>query len=69
MSKKRPNPLDYMFGGPEYLKAKFDDIDEAVVSKKSKATKDIKALLVKYPVIDPAAMGMPKGWQSEPLWQ
>ena len=37
MSKKRPNPLDYTFGGPEYLKAKFDDIDEAVVSKKSKA--------------------------------
>lgn len=45
MSKKRPNPLDYTFGGPEYLKAKFDDIDEAVVSKKSKATKDIKALV------------------------
>ena len=45
MSKKKPNPLDYVFGGPEYLKAKFDDIDEAVVSKKSKATKDIKALV------------------------
>lgn len=45
MSKKKPNPLDYVFGGPEYLKAKFDDIDEAVVSKKSKTTKDIKALV------------------------
>lgn len=31
--------------------------------------KDIKALLAKYPVVDPAAMGFPKGWQSEPLWQ
>lgn len=32
-------------------------------------TKDIKALLSKYPVADPAAMGFPRGWQSEPLWQ
>ncbi len=32
-------------------------------------TKDIKALLTKYPVADPAAMGVPRGWQSEPLWQ
>ena len=31
--------------------------------------KDIKTLLAKYPVVDPAAMGMPRGWQSEPLWQ
>ena len=32
-------------------------------------TKDIKALLSKYPAADPAAMGFPKGWQNEPLWQ
>ncbi len=32
-------------------------------------TKDIKALLAKYPVVDPAAMGMPRGWLEEPLWQ
>lgn len=32
-------------------------------------TTDIKALLSKYPVVDPAAMGFPRGWQSEPLWQ
>jgi len=32
-------------------------------------TQDIKTLLAKYPVVDPAAMGMPRGWQSEPLWQ
>ena len=31
--------------------------------------KDIKALLAKYPVVDPAAMGFPRGWQNEPLWQ
>jgi hypothetical protein len=31
-------------------------------------TKDIKALLVKYPVVDPAAMGFPRGWKNEPLW-
>ena len=32
-------------------------------------TNDIKALLQKYPIVDPAAMGFPKGWQNEPLWQ
>ena len=32
-------------------------------------TKDIKALLTKYPVVDPAAMGFPRGYQNEPLWQ
>ena len=32
-------------------------------------TKDIKALLTKYPVVDPAAMGFPREWKSEPLWQ
>ena len=32
-------------------------------------TKDIKNLLTKYPVVDPAAMGFPHDWQDEPLWQ
>lgn len=32
-------------------------------------TKDFKALLAKYPVVAPITMGMPRGWQSEPLWQ
>ena len=45
MSKKKTNPLDHVFGGPEYLKAKFDDIDKAVVSKTSKVAKDVKALI------------------------
>jgi abortive infection bacteriophage resistance protein len=31
--------------------------------------KDIKALLKKYPVVAPAAMGFPRGYQNEPLWQ
>ena len=29
---------------------------------------DLKALLVKYPTADPAAMGFPQGWRQEPLW-
>ena len=45
MSRKKPNPLDYPFGSPEYLKAKFDDIDEAVVSKNAKVAKLVKALV------------------------
>ena len=31
--------------------------------------KDIKMLLAKYPVVNPAAMGCPRGWQDELLWQ
>ena len=30
---------------------------------------DFKALLQKYPTVDAAAMGFPKGWRQEPLWQ
>lgn len=29
----------------------------------------IDALLAEYPDIDVAAMGFPRGWESEPLWQ
>lgn len=39
------------------------------INPTSTFTSDIKALLAKYPVVDPAAMGFPRGWQSEPLWQ
>jgi len=28
-----------------------------------------KALVAKYPTVDPAAMGCPQGWQQEPLWK
>jgi hypothetical protein len=31
--------------------------------KKNTFTSDIKALLAKYPTVDPAAMGCPQGWQ------
>ena len=30
---------------------------------------DIKALLQKYPSVDATAMGFPKSWRQEPLWQ
>ena len=30
---------------------------------------DIKALVTKYPVVDPMAMGFQRDWQNEPLWQ
>lgn len=30
---------------------------------------DLKALLEKYPTVNPIAMGFPQGWQEEPLWQ
>ena len=29
----------------------------------------INALLADYPAIDTAAMGFPRGWENEPLWQ
>ena len=32
-------------------------------------TSDIKALLAKYPSVDPTAMGFVKDWQNEPLWK
>ena len=30
---------------------------------------NLKALLAKYPTVDVAAMGFPKDWRQEPLWQ
>lgn len=30
---------------------------------------NFKSLLTKYPIVDPAAMGMPQGWSEEPLWK
>ena len=32
-------------------------------------TTDIKTLLTRYPMVDPAAMGFITDWQNEPLWQ
>ena len=30
---------------------------------------ELKSLLVSYPQVDPAAMGFPENWISEPLWR
>ena len=30
---------------------------------------ELKSLLVSYPQVDPAAMGFPDNWISEPLWR
>ena len=30
---------------------------------------EFKSLLTKYPSVQPAMMGFPRGWESEPLWQ
>lgn len=32
-------------------------------------SEDLKQLLKKYPSVDDAAMGFPKGWRKEPLWK
>lgn len=45
MSKKQTNPYNYVFGSPEYLVAKFDDISKATISTRSKTAKEIKALV------------------------
>ena len=49
----------------------FNAIFQIEITTRSKMIliKDIKELLAKYPVVDPAAMGCPRGWQNEPLWQ
>ena len=39
------------------------------INSQNTFARDFKALLSKYPAVDPAAMGCPKGWQNEPLWQ
>jgi len=44
-NKKKTNPLDYVFGSPEYLKTKFDDVDEVKVSTRSRVAKDARLLV------------------------
>ena len=39
------------------------------IDSQSTFVADFKALLQKYPTVDAAAMGFPKGWRQEPLWQ
>ena len=40
-----------------------------VVNPHNTFVHDFKQLLANYPMVDPAAMGFPRGWQNEPLWQ
>lgn len=38
------------------------------IDPKNSFVSDFKSLLDKYPIVDPAAMGAPRGWRNEPLW-
>lgn len=38
------------------------------IDGKNTFARDIKRLILKFPIIDVAAMGFPKGWKNEPLW-
>ena len=40
-----------------------------IISPNNDMKSKIDALLENYPAIDTAAMGFPRGWESEPLWQ
>jgi len=40
-----------------------------IISPHNDMTVKINALLANYPAIDTAAMGFPRGWEGEPLWQ
>ena len=40
-----------------------------IISPNNDMKAKIDALLSAYPSIDITAMGFPRGWESEPLWQ
>ena len=40
-----------------------------IISPHNDMKAKINALLANYPAIDTAAMGFPRGWENEPLWQ
>ena len=40
-----------------------------VVKPDNTFSNDLKALLAKYPNVDPAAMGFARNWREEPLWR
>lgn len=40
-----------------------------IISPNNDMKAKIDALLADFPDIDTAAMGMPRGWEGEPLWQ
>ena len=39
-----------------------------VISPQNDMTNKLKSLLVSFPDVDTTAMGFPRGWQGEPLW-
>ena len=39
------------------------------IDERNTFVKDVQQLLQTYPSVDAAAMGFPKGWRQEPLWQ
>lgn len=41
---------------------------ERCIHPNSKIVESVKRLLTRYPNVDPCAMGFPKGWENEPLW-
>jgi hypothetical protein len=40
-----------------------------IISPNNDMKAKVDALLSTYPSIDVTAMGFPRGWESEPLWQ
>ena len=40
-----------------------------IISPNNDMKAKVDALLAAYPSIDVIAMGFPRGWESEPLWQ
>ena len=40
-----------------------------IISPNNDMKAKVDALLAAYPSIDITAMGFPRGWESEPLWQ
>ena len=40
-----------------------------IISPNNDMKAKVDALLAAYPSIDVTAMGFPRGWESEPLWQ
>lgn len=39
------------------------------INDKNTFVSDFKALLTKYPAVNPSAMGFPASWEEEPLWK
>lgn len=42
---------------------------EQSITPSGEFVKELKSLLVKYPMVDVRAMGFPSGWETVPLWR